>query len=351
MAELAFIAAVSRGIFRGVALPSLIVSCATALVAVAAAAPVGAANTVTLTQLADRVRVEIHGQLFTEYVFAGATRPYCYPVLAPDGMPLTRDFPMKQTPGEETDHPWQRSLIFEHSDLNGVDFWNEPGGGAGAPKAKGTTVHDAVLETTNGAVGILRVRNRYVAPDGRLICTDERTLRFRGEAEARVLDYEVTLHALPNAPLEIGDNKDGTMAVRVAQWMTMPHQVRGASVGGTGQIVTANGERDADAWGKRADWCEYHAEHNGKVYGIAIFDHPENLHHPTWWMARDYGLFGANPFGQHDFERGATPRAAGAHTVPAGGTLTLRYRFYFHFGDEKSAQVAERYAAYVAGRM
>ena len=54
------------------------------------------APAVKLTPLADRVRVEIGGQLFTEYIFGdGATKPYCYPVLASDGTPLTRNFPMK----------------------------------------------------------------------------------------------------------------------------------------------------------------------------------------------------------------------------------------------------------------
>ena len=58
-----------------------------------------AADAVKLTPLPDRVRVEIGGQLFTEYVFGdGASRPYCYPILAPDGTRLTRDFPMNELP-------------------------------------------------------------------------------------------------------------------------------------------------------------------------------------------------------------------------------------------------------------
>jgi Methane oxygenase PmoA len=103
-------------------------------------------------------------------------------------------------------------------------------------------------------------------------------------------------------------------------------------------------------WGKRADWCEYHAEHGGKTYGIAIFDHPDNLRHPTWWMARDYGLFAANPFGWHDFEGLKDEPHKGDFMVPAGGSLALRYRFYFHEGDEASARVAERCREYAAGR-
>ena len=306
-------------------------------------------SNVKLTKLDDRVRVEIGGKLFTEYFFRGATRPYCYPVLAADGTSLVRDFPMKQTEGEETDHPHHRALMFAHSDVNKVDFWNE--GTAGTKFPKGSTVHDGFLETKDGAAGVIRVRNRWVDPDGKLIATDETTMRFRGAGDTRTIDYEVTIKALADAPLVMGDNKDGTMAIRVAQWMTLPHKYQKKDVAGAGHYVTAAGDRDAAAWGTRAAWCDLFAERNGKTYGIAIFDHPQNVRHPTWWMARDYGLFTANPFGQKDFEVAAKhPPGKGDYTIPAGGTLTLRYRFYFHMGDEKAAKVAERYADYTAGR-
>jgi hypothetical protein len=306
---------------------------------------------VKLTPLADRVRVEIGGQHFTDYVFGdGASRPYCYPILAPDGTPLTRDFPMKTGTGDDTDHPWHRSLWFAHSMMNNVDFWNEGTGDAGrSPKDKGRSEQETIVETMSGATGTLRTRDRWIAPDGRLIATDERLLRFHGDNDGRYLDFEITLHALPDTPLLLGDNKDGTMAVRLAQWLTMPHKVKGQETGGTGHIVTAKGDRDAAAWGTRANWCDYHAERAGKTYGVAIFDHPQNLRHPTWWMARDYGLFGANPFGWHDYEAEFKNEPhKGDYTIPAGGSLTLRYRFYFHLGDETAARLAERYAAYAA---
>lgn len=308
-----------------------------------------AAGAVTLTKLDDRVRVEIDGQLFTEYVFKGASRPYCYPILATDGTSLVRDFPMKQTAGEDTDHTHHRALWFAHSNANQIDFWSE--GTAGPKFPKGNTVHDGFVETKSGSVGVIRLRNRWVAPEGKLIAADETTMRFRGNADARMLDYEVTIRALPDAPLVMGDNKDGTMAIRIAQWMTMPHTMQKKEIPGVGHIVTAKGDRDAAAWGTRADWCDYFAERNGKTYGIAIFDHPRNLRHPTWWMVRDYGLFAANPFGQKDFEINAKhPPGKGDYTIPAGGSLTLRYRFYFHGGDEKAAKIAERYADYAAGK-
>jgi hypothetical protein len=321
-----------------------------------------AADDVKLTKLADRVRVDIGGAHFTDYIYGdGASRPYVYPLTAPDGTSLSRDFPMKKTEGEETDHPWHRSLWFAHSFMNNVDFWNEGSGDAGkSPPNKGRSEHQAFVDTKDGKVGIISTRNRWVGPDGKLICTDERTVKFHANADGRMIDFEITLHALPDAPLLMGDNKDGTFATRLAQWMTMPHagNVKDADgktvkkeVGGTGHIVTATGEKDEAAWGKRADWCDYHADRNGKTYGIAIFDHPQNLRHPTWWMARNYGLFGANPFGWHDYEKEfAKEPHKGDYTIPAGGSLTLKYRVFLHLGDEVAAHVGAQYAAYAAGK-
>lgn len=319
---------------------------------VLAFAPVGlstclTAGTVSLTRHEDRVRVEVGGALFTEYVFAGATRPYCYPVLAADGTSLSRDFPMKETPGEDHDHPWHRALMFAHGNLNGIDFWNETGGGATAPKLKGMIVHDGIVGLVSGERGELRVRDRYVAPDGSVVCTDERTLTFFADGDIRGIDFEVTLHANADTPLKIGDTKEGTMAIRLAQWMTMPHETGHVKIAGRGHIESATGRRDGDVWGTRADWCDYWAERDGRIYGVAIFDHPKNPRHPTRWMARDYGLFAANPFGWHDFEPKATAPGAGDLVVPAGASVTLRYRFIFHFGDATAAHLPERYAEYV----
>ncbi|MDO8542357.1 MAG: PmoA family protein [Opitutaceae bacterium] len=305
---------------------------------------------VTLTRADDRVRVEIGGQLLTEYIFKGAYRPYCYPVLAADGTPLTRNFPMKQVAGEDPDHPHHRSLWFAHSDVNGVDFWNQDDAGSRRPKGK--IVHDALLETTSGAVGVIRARDRWVAPDGKVFCTDDTTIRFAGSGSERTIDFEVTLNAPADAPVELNDNKDGVLALRLAAWLNQPRppNTNRRFTGGVGQLVTARGDRDGAAWGKRAPWADFHAVHDGRTYGVAIFDHPQNLRHPTWWHARDYGLFAANPLGQHDFEPKSTPVNAGRHTIPAGGSLTLRYRVFLHYGDEKEAKLGERYEEYAAGK-
>jgi len=248
---------------------------------------------------------------------------------------MSRNWPMKTTPDEEHDHPHHRSLWFAHGSINGQDFWSEE-------KNFGRTVQERFTKIKSGkSQGVIASRNRWVAADGTVVCTDDRTLRIYNPngANERVFDYDVTLHA-SQGPITFGDTKEGTMAVRLAETMRLKGKV------GHGHIVLSTGVRDGETWGKRADWCDYYGPVEGKTVGVAIFDHPQNPHHPTWWHVRDYGLFAANPFGEHDFEN-LKDKSAGNLTIPAGQSVTFRYRFYLHEGDDRQAQVAEKYKEYV----
>jgi Methane oxygenase PmoA len=153
-----------------------------------------------------------------------------------------------------------------------------------------------------------------------------------------MFDFEVTLHA-SHGDVTFGDTKEGAMAVRLAESMRLKTSA------GQGHIVTSTGVRDNATWGKRAEWCDYSGPVDGKLVGIAIFDHPQNPRHPTWWHVRDYGLFAANPFGKHDFEKLHDP-SAGNLTIPSGQTATFRYRFILHTGDEIQAKIAQQYTDY-----
>lgn len=296
-------------------------------------------NGVRITEKEGRLQVEINGQPFTEYHFKDVPRPFCYPLLGPGGLPMTRNFPMKDAPGEDRDHKHHRSLWFTHGSVNGRDFWSED-------RDFGKIVHDGFSKVSSGRdSGVIVSRNKWVAKDGTVVCTDELTLRFYNRpANERLLDFEITIHA-SNGDVTFGDTKEGTMAVRLNE--TMRLKPNKENVGKpTGHIVNSEGIRDGATWGKRAKWCDYFGPVEGKTVGIAIFDHPDNPRHPTWWHVRDYGLFAANPFGRHDFES-LPDKSAGNLVVPAGKSVTFRYRFYVHEGDEKQGRVAERYAEYV----
>jgi hypothetical protein len=250
---------------------------------------------------------------------------------------MTRHYPMEHFDNEEEDHIHHRSFWFAHGDANGHDFWAE---GAQA----GRTVHDGFIEIKSGRdSGLVRSRNRWIARDGSTVAEDERMLRIyaRNEDE-RLFDFEITIHA-SHGDLTLGDTKEGTMAIRLAETMRLKGKV------GQGHIVNSEGVRDADTWGKRARWVDYHGPVDGRQVGVAIFDHPQNPRHPTWWHVRDYGLFAANPFGVHDFEK--KPAGTGNLRIPAGQKLTFRYRFLLHRGDDKQAAIADRYSAYLKGQL
>jgi len=296
---------------------------------------IGGASGVKITELDKKVRVEINGKLFTEYCYDQALRPYFYPVLGPDGKVVNRNWPMGDGPGEAHDHPHHKSLWFTHGNINGVDFWADGNG-------KGRIVHEKFLELSSGPkLGVIKSQNKYVAPDGKLVCTDTRTQKFHSLPDgSRMIDFEVTVHA-SQGKVVFGDTKEGSMAIRLAPTMRLKGEV------GKGHIINSEGVKDGQTWGKRAAWCDYYGPVDGEVVGVAIFDHPDNPRHPTWWHVRDYGLFAANPFGLHYFEN--KPAGTGDFTVEAGQDVTFKYRFYFHKGDEKAGKVAERYSEYAGG--
>jgi len=290
---------------------------------------------VKITELDDRIRIETGGKLFTEYRYKNVPRPYFYPVIGPTGDPVVRHWPMDEAENEQHDHRHHRSLWFTHGDVNGHDFWTEQEG-------TGTIVHDGFDQiSSDSGIGMFRSRNRWVADSGQVVCTDTRTYRFGVNPAGRFIDLEITIEAT-HGDVILGDTKEGSMAIRVAPTM----RVRGKV--GHGHIVNSEGQRDSEAWGKRAAWCDYYGPVNGQTVGVAIFDHPANLKHPTWWHVREYGLFAANPFGVHDFEK--RPEGTGDVEIPSGDSLTFRYRVYLHRGDDVQAGVDTRYREYVVER-
>jgi hypothetical protein len=299
-----------------------------------------AADGVQITQVDDKLRIEINGQLFTEYHYKDVPRPFFYPVLGPDQLAMTRKWPVEESTDEQHDHPHHRGLWYAHSSVDGFDFWSE---------GKGCKIdHQKFLHMSSGNdSGVIVESNNWIGSDGTYVCSDTRTIRiYNRPGTERLLDFDITFYAPPDKPVVFGDEKDGSMATRIAETMRLTHESGKKIVPGKGHIVMSTGVRDAETWGKRADWCDYYGPVGGKTVGIAIFDHPDNLRHPTWWHVRDYGLFSANPFGVHDFEK--KPKHTGDYTLPPGNTLRFRYRFYYHEGNEIEAKVAEHYSEYIA---
>ena len=333
-----------KNLARRIFLKSIITASAALSLPVVLGTPAAGAE-VVMKELTDRVRVEIGGELFTEYRFTGAPHVYFYPLIGPGGARMTRDWPMQDTPGEDHDHPHHRSLWFAHGLVNGGDFWTEEAThGTKAPKLPvGKIEHVKFIKVRGGEKeGVIRAALRWVAADGSVPLTSVQTFRVQAGAE-RVIDFAMTLTA-GETDVVFGDTKEGTMAVRIAESMRL---LGADNKPGAGRMVNSAGDTDGKVWGRRAAWVDYAGPVDGKLVGIAVFEHPKNPRHPTRWHARDYGLFAANPFCEHEMDK-AQPAGAGDFKLDAGQSATFQYRIVLHAGDAAQAKIAERFAEYAA---
>ena len=174
--------------------------------------------------------------------------------------------------------------------------------------------------------------NDWKDPKGKTLVVESRDMTFGGDDKLRTIDFHITLTSADD--VTYGDTKEGAFAIRLAEPFT---ERKG------GKITDADGRKSmVNVWGKRSNWVDYAAELDGEALGVAIFDHPENPRHPTYWHARDYGLFALNPFGRKAFD---PSQEESQWKVPAGQKIEFRWRVLVHPGD---AAVADLYKAYSA---
>ena len=279
----------------------------------------------------DGVTIKFEGALFTRYVIGQSNKPFIWPIIGPNGNEVTRAFPMEKREGERHDHPHHRSLWFGHQGIGGFDTWHEPA--SGRKTSLGSTVHRKFVKVQGGETAVIVTRNDYVG-GGKKLLADERTHIFKMENGQRIIDVNITFTA-EYGDCVLGDKKDAGFSVRIATSMDVDSKKGGS-------IVNSNGITDKAAWGKRAEWVDYHGPVKGKTVGVAILNHPKSFRHPTPWHVRTYGLFTANPFGIKSLGQGKD----GGFTLEKGKSITLRHRVIFHKGDEKTAKIAQAYKTY-----
>jgi hypothetical protein len=304
---------------------------------------------VKFTRHGNEIAVEIGGKPFTTYYFTPeVAKPYFQPLRSAQGTIVTRGFPIfNEIPAahrlDPNLEPHQRPMYFGHGNINGYDFWGEEAFvkyyGKDASSQYGRQVFRKIDEMNGGPdSGTLKAAFDLVGSDGKPFAEETQSYTFRGDSERRIVDCEFTITA-NHGPVKMGDTKEGTFAIRVAPELTEPKV----------HMLNSNGlVGEKEIWGKRADWVDYSGVVSGEKLGIAIFDNPQNLRHPSTWHARGYGLFSVNPFGESYFYR--DPKRDGSYTIEPGKSLTLRYRVLIHHGDASSAHVAEAYKAYAGGK-
>lgn len=290
----------------------------------------------------DPAKISYNGKHVTSYnPGLKEGKPFFYPVIGPTGENMTRHWPMKEGfEDENTDHIHHRGMWYGLGNVNGLDFWHYAGDKSKKGRKFGI-IRQKALDGVTLSKDDLKFRTRAewlnAAEPEKRVMSDEREFRlFYTKGGALVVDAKITLIA-DAGDVTINDDKEGAWSIRTIPTLRLEGKYA------KGNILNSEGVEGKPAWGKRASWVDYFGvDRAGNSVGIAIFDHPSNPRHPTWWHARHYGLFTANPFGQGNFEKGS-PKDAGNYTIKSGESLSFQYRTIFHKGDASAAGVAEAY--------
>ena len=304
----------------------------------------------------NRVDVTIGGKLFTSYLFGDELpKPVLVPVRTPSGIEVSRRHPLVELEGGTDDHLHHVGIFFTVDGVNGTKFWNNV---KPPPQIK----HIKTTETAGGVgKGKLSTIAHWIDKKGKVVLEEKRSMVFlAGEHEGEyAIDFVMDLTA-KDTTVTFEDTEEGVFAIRLADClrekgsgvlprlgMPLPKE----SVSGTGRYFSSNGDETAkNVWGKRARWVALQGVKQGKVVGVAILNHPESINYPTYWHARNYGLFSANPLGQGDFQRQS--RYKKNPVIPLRLTLKPGQRVHFRFlviayeGIRTKEQLEERFKVF-----
>jgi hypothetical protein len=230
-------------------------------------------------------------------------------------------------------------MWLNYENVNGIDFWNNSE--AIMPKdapRMGTIQQRTILLAKGGSgQGELEVEADWLTYDKKVLLKEHTRYVFRGGPNFRSVDRITTLQA-QGEKVVFGDAKDGMLGLRVARALEMPSDKpevfadasgRATTVakldntGVNGVYLTSEGKKGEAAWGTRGRWCNLSGKVGEELVTISIFDHPSNPGFPTYWHARGYGLFAANPLGEKIFSNGKEELNL---TLAPRQSVTFRYR-------------------------
>ena len=285
-----------------------------------------------------KVDVLIDGKIFTSYIYSdNIKKPVLYPLVTPQGTKVTRKYPMEASVGERVDHPHHVGLWLNYGDVNGLDFWNNSDSIAEDKRGGyGMIVHNKVLKIEGGDKGRLEVEMDWISPEQDTLLKEKTTFIFGFDSGIYSIDRITKLIALEE--VSFTDNKEGMLGIRVARELEHPSDrpaiftdVNGLptmientdNTGVNGKYINSNGIEGTDCWGKRADWVNLTSTIGDENISLVILDHQSNVGYPTYWHARGYGLFAANPLGQAALSGGKDTLN---FKLVKGDSVTFRHR-------------------------
>lgn len=307
---------------------------------------------VKVTKVANenKITITIGNKFFTSFLYPDSLeKPVLYPIATVEGTIVTRGFPLNPKPNDPTDHPHHIGIWFNYENVNGLDFWNNSYAiPANKKSAYGWIKTDKILETQSGEKGLLSYHTNWKNQQNETLLEETTTLEFSEIGHKRVIDRVTTLRA--NTLVTFNDAKDGLLGLRLAHELQIPTDkdqkftddkgivtiVKGGTdKAANGNYITSEGKMGDAAWSTRAAWCKVFGKMNNDSVSIVIIDHPKNPNYPTFWHARGYGLFAANPLGEKIFTNG---KSAKNLKLAKGESVTFRYRVVI---DEGKNSISE----------
>lgn len=308
-----------------------------------------------------KVDILIDGKLFTSYIYPeNIKKPVLWPLMSPGGHMLTRSYPLINKEGDRSDHPHHVGVWLNYGDVNGLDFWNNSE--AISPERReryGTIYHQSVDKAVSGTgKATLETTAEWKAPDNTLMLEEVCQQEFMAQGKLRIIDRSTTLTAILDE-VRFTDNKEGMFAIRVARELELPSNKPTKLVDSHGVVTevkemdntyvkgnyrSAEGVEGKEVWGTRCRWMKLASEIQGEQVSLVIIDHPSNVGYPTYWHARDYGLFSANTLGQNVFSKGEHELN---FSLKKGESVTFNYRLVVageDLSDEQINALADSYA-------
>ena len=304
------------------------------------------------------IDVLVGGELFTTFRWPdNMTKTVLYPILTAEGTEITRGFPINPKAGERADHPHQIGMWLTYGNVDGNDFWGNGSKGLGTKNENGGTIKHLKVDKLEGGEGegLLVTSESWLDNSGKELLKENTEYHFMAEGSVRIIDRITKLTATDNDVL-FSDTKEGMFGIRVARQLELPAQgevtlfsadgqpekVKEMSNEGiSGNYKSSEGVTGEEVWSKRARWMDLYGNIGDEKISLVICDHPDNQSYPTWWHARGYGLFAANPLGAKDFTNGNEVLDL---SVPAGQSITFRYRVIISSGSHLTDAEINSYA-------
>lgn len=303
-----------------------------------------------------KIDVMIDDKLFTSLKWPeGVYKPVLHPILTSAGTIITRGFPLEPRTGERPDHRHHVGNWLNYGNVNGFDFWGNGHTGEKSPNGGEIQLLNVEKLTPGTGEGSLITKGSWVDPKGNELLAESTEYHFIANGSTRIIDRITTLTA-SSEKVSLNDTKEGMFGIRVARQLELPDEgditlldAQGnptkvsamSNEGISGNYISSEGKTGLDVWGTRAKWMNLYGNIEDEKISLVICDHPKNQSYPTYWHARGYGLFAANPLGVKDFTKGKEELNLKLET---GQSITFRYRTIISSNTHLSAEEINKYA-------